>query len=67
MGTFVIYIDQIGEYRWYLMAENSRKIADSGDGYRSRDDCEDSISELRRLSAKSRVEKLPSVETLIAN
>ena len=28
MGTFVVYIDNAGEFRWYLMAENSEKIAE---------------------------------------
>jgi uncharacterized protein YegP (UPF0339 family) len=67
MGNFVIYIDQIGEYRWYLKAENNRKIADSGEGYRSRNDCEEGIRLVKRMAAKSKVEKQPPVEPLIAN
>ena len=36
---FVLYQDQGGEYRWTLYAGNSRKIADSGEGYSSHARC----------------------------
>ena len=56
MGTFIVYADQVGEFRWYLMAENNRKIAESGEGYRSRQDCEDGIRLLKRMVPKAKVE-----------
>ena len=56
MGTFIVYADQVGEFRWYLMAENNRKIAESGEGYRSRQDCEDGIRLLKRMAPKAKVE-----------
>lgn len=56
MGTFIVYADQAGEFRWYLMAENNRKIAESGEGYRSRQDCEDGIRLLKRMAPKAKVE-----------
>lgn len=36
---FVLYKDTKGEYRWTLYAENSKKLADSGEGYKNRADC----------------------------
>lgn len=35
---FVLYRDARGEWRWTLYARNSRKIADSAEGYVSRQD-----------------------------
>ena len=42
--TYCIYKDSAGEWRWYLLAANNRKIATSGEGYRNRADCEAAIS-----------------------
>ena len=66
MGTFVMYLDHAGEYRWYLMAENSEKIADSAEGYKAREDCEHGIKLMQRLAPKAKIQ-LPAkrVETLI--
>lgn len=36
---FVLYNDAVGEFRWTLFAENSKKIADSGEGYKNHADC----------------------------
>jgi len=36
---FVLYKDANGEFRWTLYAANSRKIADSGEGYKNHADC----------------------------
>jgi len=36
---FVLYKDAKGEFRWTLYAANSRKIADSGEGYSSHAAC----------------------------
>jgi len=37
--TYYIYQDSRREWRWYLMAANNRKIADSGEGYSNEQDC----------------------------
>lgn len=66
MATFVMYLDHAGEYRWYLMAENNEKIADSSEGYKSRESCEDGIKLMRRMAPKAKVQALARVETLIA-
>lgn len=31
-----IYQDKAGEWRWSLRADNGRKVADSGEGYKTR-------------------------------
>lgn len=36
---FSLYKDQRGEWRWSLYAANSKKIADSAEGYKNRLDC----------------------------
>lgn len=36
MLTFNIYQDQAGQYRWRLVAENGRIVADSSEGYVSK-------------------------------
>jgi uncharacterized protein len=40
---FVIYQDAAKEWRWRLWAPNNRVMADSGEGYKHKDDCIDAI------------------------
>ncbi len=40
---FTIYKDSAGQFRWRLRAANSRIIADSGEGYFSKSDCQAGI------------------------
>jgi uncharacterized protein YegP (UPF0339 family) len=35
--------DSAGEWRWRLLANNNKTIADSGEGYKNKQDCEDAI------------------------
>jgi uncharacterized protein YegP (UPF0339 family) len=65
MATFVMYTDHAGEYRWYLMAENNEKIADSAEGYSSRESCEHAIKLVRRIAPKAKIQAPAKVETLI--
>lgn len=37
--TYFLYQDAAGEWRWRLRAGNQRIIADSGEGYRDKQDC----------------------------
>jgi uncharacterized protein len=52
---FYVYPDKQGQFRWYLQAENSRIIADSGEGYQNKSDC---------LAAIELVKKSADVEVL---
>lgn len=40
---YTIFKDQAGEYRWRLRAKNRITIAVSGEGYKNKKDCSDSI------------------------
>ncbi len=42
--VFRVYEDAAGEWRWRLVAGNERVIADSGEGYRDKQDCLHAIS-----------------------
>ncbi|GJD35209.1 YegP family protein [Methylobacterium aerolatum] len=50
---FEMYRDSAGEWRWRLRARNGEVIADSGEGYKRREDCEHGI-ELVRQSAEAK-------------
>ena len=53
--TFQVYRDAGGEWRWRLVAGNDRVIADSGEGYKDKQDCLHGI-ELVKDSKEARVE-----------
>lgn len=36
---FKVYTDVAGEYRWSFYAANHEKLADSGEGYKRKEDC----------------------------
>ncbi|MEH3143933.1 MAG: DUF1508 domain-containing protein [Methylobacterium frigidaeris] len=44
---FEIYRDAPGQWRWRLRAENGEVVADSGEGYVRREDCEHGIALVR--------------------
>ena len=39
-STPEFYQDDSGEWRWRAVAPNGRVVADSGEGYKNRGDCE---------------------------
>ena len=41
---FHMFLDHNREWRWFLQAENGRKIAESGEAYHSERDCLDAIT-----------------------
>lgn len=43
-AAFVVYQDSASEWRWQLRAANHRIVADSGEGYRDKQDCLHAIS-----------------------
>ncbi|MBL8645276.1 MAG: DUF1508 domain-containing protein [Rhodospirillaceae bacterium] len=38
-SAYYIYRDANHHWRWYLLAANNRKIANSGEGYHNKADC----------------------------
>ena len=54
--TYYYYKDNKGEWRWRLKASNGRVIADSGEGYKSEQECLDDINTVKG-SVNAPVEK----------
>jgi len=46
-ATFETYEDAAGEYRWRLRHQNSNIIADGGEGYASKQNCEQGLESVR--------------------
>ena len=59
-GTFEIYKDKTGEYRWRLLAVNKQVIATSGDGYTEKRACLEGIESVRKAAANAKVEERPA-------
>jgi uncharacterized protein YegP (UPF0339 family) len=47
MAVFELYIDKAGEYRWRLKAANKKIIADSAEGYSSRQNAQEAIDRVK--------------------
>ncbi|QLH79650.1 DUF1508 domain-containing protein [Halosimplex rubrum] len=58
-GTFEVYRDSAGEWRWRLVATNGNIIADSGEGYNSKQGAKRGIDSVRRNAPDADVEVLP--------
>jgi len=50
---FAIYKDAKGEFRWRLYADNRNIVADSGEGYHNKADCEHAIELIKEGAAKA--------------
>jgi uncharacterized protein len=44
---FEVYKDKKGEWRWRFKASNGDILADSGEGYKNKSDCEAGIESVR--------------------
>jgi len=53
--AFTIYKDSKGEYRWRLRASNGKTIADSGEGYTNKADCQAAIKLIQGGAASAPV------------
>ena len=54
---FELYRDAKGEWRWRLRARNGEVIAESGEGYVRREDCEHGIALVRQCT-EARIEDM---------
>ena len=54
MARFEIYRDEGGQYRWRFRADNNEIVA-AGEGYRSRDDCENAIQLIKEQAPQAGV------------
>lgn len=43
VDTIHVYRDHAGQWRWNFKAPNGRILADSGEGYEHKSDCEESM------------------------
>lgn len=48
-AEFEVYKDNAGEYRWRLQANNNEVVADSNEGYGSKDSCLHGIEVVRQI------------------
>ncbi len=56
--TFEVYEDSAGEWRWRLVAVNGNIIADSGEGYSSKQGATRGIESVRRTAPEAVVDVL---------
>ncbi len=57
MAKFELYKDNTGEYRWRFISSNGRIIADSGQGYKNKSDCQNGIDLIKGEASAARVEE----------
>lgn len=53
--VFETYKDKKGEWRWRLRAPNKNIIADGGEGYKNKADCEAGIASIKKNSPTAKV------------
>ncbi|MFB6070776.1 MAG: HVO_2922 family protein [Halanaeroarchaeum sp.] len=59
MGSrFELYEDEAGEWRWRLRHDNGNVIADSGEGYASRQKARQGIESVKRTAPDAPIETL---------
>ncbi|MUV56406.1 hypothetical protein SAMN04487947_3573 [Halogeometricum rufum] len=57
-ATFEVYEDRSGKWRWRLVHDNGNIIADGGEGYASRQKCEQGIESVKRNASDAEVEEV---------
>jgi uncharacterized protein len=57
-AEFEVYKDKAGEYRWRLQANNNEVVADSNEGYSSKDSCLHGIDVVKQIAAAAPVNDL---------
>lgn len=55
-ATFEIYEDRAGQWRWRLVHDNGNIIADSGEGYASRQKCKQGLESVKQNAPGATVE-----------
>ncbi|WP_255149738.1 HVO_2922 family protein [Halorarius halobius] len=57
-ATFELYEDRDGDYRWRLVHENGNIIADSGEGYATRQKARQGIDSVKQNAPDAPVNEL---------
>jgi len=55
-AKFELYKDARGEFRWRLVASNGQMIANSGEGYKSKDSAKSGIESVKKNAASAAIE-----------
>jgi len=55
-ATFEVYQDRGDEWRWRLVHDNGNVMADGGEGYASRQKCEQGIESVKENAADAPIE-----------
>lgn len=56
--TFEVFQDNADEWRWRLVASNGNIIADSGEGYRSKQGVKRGIESVKKSASRAEVQIL---------
>lgn len=56
-AKFELYKDAKGEFRWRLVASNGQTIANSGEGYKSKDSAKAGIDSVKKNAATAAIEE----------
>jgi uncharacterized protein YegP (UPF0339 family) len=59
-ATFEVYEDRAGDWRWRLVHDNGNIIADSGEGYASRQKCEQGIRSVKENAPDAAIVEVDS-------
>jgi uncharacterized protein YegP (UPF0339 family) len=62
-ATFEVYEDRAGKWRWRLVHDNGNIIADSGEGYASRQKCEQGLESVKQNAPGADVVELDDPPT----
>ncbi|RDI70244.1 DUF1508 domain-containing protein [Halopelagius longus] len=57
-ATFELYEDTVGQYRWRLVHDNGNVIADSGEGYASKQKAKQGIRSVKSNAPEATIEEL---------
>ena len=57
-ATFEVYEDRADQWRWRLVHDNGNVIADSGEGYASRQKCEQGLESVKQNAPDAAIEKV---------
>jgi uncharacterized protein YegP (UPF0339 family) len=55
-AKFELYKDAKGEFRWRLIASNGQMIANSGEGYKSKESAKNGIDSVKKNAASAAIE-----------
>lgn len=58
MAVFNLYKDKAGEYRWRLRAANNKKVADSAEGYKNKQNALGGIKFVKKYAPGAKVKDL---------